>query len=46
MDHTWQEQEAKSRFSEQVNKALSEGPQIITRHGNEVAVLISYDEFK
>ena len=45
MAHIWQLQEAKSRLSELVNKAREEGPQIITRHGDEVAVLISYEDF-
>jgi prevent-host-death family protein len=45
MSRTWQLQQAKSRFSELVNKALREGPQIITRHGDEVAVIIAYSEF-
>jgi antitoxin Phd len=45
MNHIWQLQEAKSKLSELVNKALEEGPQIITRHGDEVAVLISYEDY-
>ncbi len=44
--HTWQLQEAKNKFSEVVNNALSSGPQVITRHGVETAVLMSYEEFK
>jgi prevent-host-death family protein len=45
MYHIWQLQEAKSKLSELVNKALQEGPQIITRHGDEVAVVMSYEDF-
>jgi prevent-host-death family protein len=45
MGGIWQLQEAKSRLSELVNQAIREGPQIITRHGDEVAVVISYDEY-
>ncbi len=41
----WQLQEAKNRFSQVVNNALEEGPQIITRRGKEVVVVISSDEF-
>lgn len=41
----WQLQDAKNRFSEVVNRALDEGPQIITHRGKEVVVIISYDEF-
>lgn len=41
----WQLQEAKNRFSEVVNKALAEGPQIVTRHGEEIAVIISKEDY-
>ena len=41
----WQLQEAKNRLSELVNKALTEGPQIVTRHGEELVVIISKDEY-
>jgi prevent-host-death family protein len=41
----WQLQHAKNRFSQVVNQALDQGPQVITRHGKEVAVLVSKDEF-
>ena len=37
-DTIWQLQEAKNRFSEVVNKALEEGPQTVTRHGEEIVV--------
>ncbi len=42
----WQLQEAKNRFSRLVNKAMADGPQIITRRGEEVAVLVSKDEYE
>lgn len=42
----WQLQEAKNRFSRVVNKAMADGPQIITRRGEEVAVLVSKDEYE
>jgi prevent-host-death family protein len=42
----WQVQEAKARFSEVVEKACTEGPQIITRHGAERAVVLSIDEYR
>ena len=42
----WQLQTAKNKFSQVVAEALQEGPQIITRHGVEVAVLLSYQEYK
>ena len=41
----WQLQDAKNQFSEVVNKALSEGPQVVTRHGKEVVVIISTAEY-
>ena len=47
MSHaTWQLQEAKNRFSEVINKALGEGPQIVTRHGEEIVVILSKAEYK
>lgn len=42
----WQLQEAKRGFSQIVTDALQDGPQIITQHGVEVAVLLSYQEYK
>jgi prevent-host-death family protein len=39
--HIWQLQDAKNRFSELVNRALDEGPQIVTRRGEEVVVVVS-----
>lgn len=42
----WQLQEAKNKFSEVVSAALANGPQIITRHGIETAVVISYTEYR
>lgn len=41
----WQLQEAKNRFSEVVKKALNEGPQTVTRHGEEAVVIISKGEY-
>lgn len=42
----WQVQEAKAKFSQLVQKAIDEGPQTVTRHGKEVAVVLSADEYK
>ena len=42
----WQVQEAKARFSEVVEKARTEGPQTITRHGRERAVLLSIEDYR
>jgi len=41
----WQVQEAKQRFSELVQRALDEGPQTVTRHGDEVVVVLSKREY-
>lgn len=40
MQHTWQLQEAKNRFSELVDLSLAEGPQIVTRHGKPVVQIV------
>jgi prevent-host-death family protein len=42
---TWQLQEAKSRFSELVQKALDEGPQAVTRRGEEVVIVVPAAEY-
>ena len=41
----WQLQEAKNRLSEVVRKARSEGPQVITLHGNDAAVVVSAKDY-
>jgi len=41
----WQLQEAKSKFSELVESALSKGPQIVTKRGVSSVVILSIDEF-
>ena len=41
----WKLAEAKNRFSELVNKALSEGPQVVMRREDRV-VVISDSEYK
>lgn len=40
MQQTWALQDAKNRFSTVVNRTLSEGPQIVTRHGIPVVAII------
>ena len=42
----WQVQEAKNRFSALVKAAEDDGPQVITVHGRERAVLISSEEYR
>ena len=44
--HTWQLQEAKSRFSEVVDLSLNEGPQMVTRRGEEAVVILAADEYR
>jgi antitoxin Phd len=41
----WALQDAKNRFSELVDQALQEGPQIVTRRGKETVVVLSVQEF-
>lgn len=43
---TWQIQQAKSKLSELIEKARSEGPQTITRHGKPSAVVVSMEEYE
>ena len=42
----WQVQEAKTRLSELIEEANSKGPQIITRHGTERAVILSIGDYR
>jgi prevent-host-death family protein len=42
----WQVQNAKQKFSEVVDRAVSEGPQVVTRHGREVVVVVSVEEYR
>jgi prevent-host-death family protein len=43
---TWQVQDAKQRFSEVVQRALDEGPQLVTRHGKEAVVILAADAYR
>jgi prevent-host-death family protein len=43
---TWQLQTAKQKFSELVSRAIEEGPQVVTRRGEEVVVVVSIDEYR
>jgi len=42
----WQVQDAKTRFSELIERARTEGPQTITRHGAERAVVLSIEDYR
>ena len=44
--HTWQLQEAKSRFSEVVELTLREGPQLVTRRGEDAVVIMSATDYR
>jgi prevent-host-death family protein len=46
MDAHWQLQEAKQRFSELIRSVETDGPQVVTRHGEEVAVVVSMAEYR
>lgn len=43
--HTWQLQEAKSKFSQLVEQAINFGPQMVTKHGVEAVVVLSQAEY-
>lgn len=43
---TWPVQDAKARFSEMLDKCLSDGPQVVTRRGVEAAVLVPAEEWR
>lgn len=43
---TWPVQDAKARFSEFLEKCLTDGPQMVTKRGAEAAVLVSADEWR
>jgi prevent-host-death family protein len=42
----WQVQDAKQRFSEVLRAAETGEPQIVTKHGQEVAVVIDIAEYR
>jgi antitoxin Phd len=42
----WQLQAAKQRFSELVERARREGPQVVTKHGREAVVVVSAEEYR
>ena len=41
MNAVWQVQEAKNRFSELMERAVSDGPQTVTRHGRAVVRVVA-----
>ena len=42
----WQVQDAKARFSEMLDTALKNGPQVVTRRGIAAAVLVPIEEWR
>jgi prevent-host-death family protein len=42
----WQLQEAEREFSQLVQRALDEGPQVVTRRAGEAVVVLSVDEYR
>jgi len=43
---TWAVAKAKARFSELIERALTDGPQTITRKGKQTVVVVSADEWQ
>ena len=46
MIQSWQLQDAKNKFSKVIDDAVQVGPQLITRRGVEVAIVLSYAEYQ
>ncbi len=44
--HTWQLQHAKNRLSEVVDRAVQDGPQVITRRGVETVVVVAVSDYR
>jgi prevent-host-death family protein len=42
----WQLAEAKNKFSQIVEMALSEGPQFVSKHGREAVVVVSAADYR
>lgn len=41
----WQLQAAKQHFSELVERARNEGPQVVTKHGKDAVVVVSAEDY-
>jgi len=41
----WGIADAKARFSEMIERALTDGPQIITRNGRKTVIVVAADEW-
>jgi prevent-host-death family protein len=44
--NSWQVQDAKARFRELLNATIARGPQLLTRRGVEMAVLVPFQEWR
>jgi prevent-host-death family protein len=45
-DIAWPLADAKARLSELIDRVEREGPQVISKHGREVAVVVPIDEWR
>jgi len=45
-EKVWELQEAKNKFCRLVEKARKNGPQIVTKHGREAVVVLSFEEYQ
>jgi len=43
--NSWQVQDAKARFGELLDATIARGPQLLTRRGVEMAVLVPFKEW-
>lgn len=46
MKKAWNLHDAKNRFSEVVDRALHEGPQVVSRRGRDAVVVVSCDAYR
>jgi prevent-host-death family protein len=46
IENYWQLQDAKNKFSNLVDRAQHNGPQVVTKHGKDAVVVLSIDEYK
>jgi len=46
MKNTWQLQKAKAEFSRLIDRSIKDGPQVVTRHGEPTAVVLSVAEYE
>jgi antitoxin Phd len=46
MNGVWQIQDAKNKLSEVITLALTQGPQLITKHGEKTVVVLAYTEYE